>query len=458
MANTYERIYNAAPWCLKELLVSLEAWRRNRHRRYGDYAAVRRDNSFDHYRLPFEAHRALQLESLQALITTAKAKSPYYRYLPDCVHSLDDLGSIPVLTKSDVRQHTSDMITQGTSPNKLWKGITSGSTGTPLTFYVGKTGIRERFAIQDEYYAIYGCEYGTKRVRFGGSKIAPSDRPTPPFWIINRYDNQLQMSPYHMRPDRLALYVGKLNQFQPLYLTGYAHALYNLGKHLVEHGGLTVQIRAIFTDSEGTPPHYISIIEEGFNTQVHDVYGLGEVGWAAVQCPQGKYHILERTCIMEIVDDDGKPVPPKESGRIVVTDLTQTDVPYIRYDTGDMGTLSEEVGCACGWQTRILQGIDGRADDLLITPSGRRVGRLSHVTKPGRGIRESQIVQTAPDKVVIRVVPLPSFDSSSMEEVVAVARMMIGENIDITWETVDSIPRTNRHKFKHVLREFTPNA
>jgi phenylacetate-CoA ligase len=136
----------------------------------------------------------------------------------------------------------------------------------------------------------------------------------------------------------------------------------------------------------------------------------------------------------------------------VVTDLTQSAFPYVRYDSGDIGALSPSP-CGCGMQTRILRGIEGRSDDLIITPRGRKVGRLSHVTKPGRGIQESQIVQTHVDRVVIRVVPAPDFDPTSMHDVVRVAHDLLGEEMRVDWEVVDRIPRTSRHKFKHVVRE-----
>ncbi len=453
--STYEQIYNAAPWPMKELLVALEAYRRSRYRRYGDAAAVRAAFRFSHYqRLSLEQIRAEQLGRLRALVKAAREGTEYYKTLPEVIDSLDDLADLPILTKADLRSCSALMIAQGTPPKHLWSGLTSGSTGTPLRLYVGREGIRARFAIQDEYYALFGCHYGDRRARFGGSKIKLTEQREPPFWIMNRFDHQLQMSPYHMFPDVLPLYVQQLNEFKPIYLTGYAHALYILGEHIASAGGLKTTIRAVFTDSEGVPPHFIPIIEMGFGAPVYDVYGLGEVGWVAVQCTQKRYHLLERSCITEIVDDDGRPVPDGEPGRILVTDLTQSAVPYIRYDTGDIGRLSNSAVCPCGWNTRILEGIDGRADDLLITPSGRKVGRLSHVSKPGRGILESQIVQTAPDRVIIRVVPLPDFDAASMEDVVATARHLIGEDVTIAWEVVDSIPRTNRHKFKHVVREF----
>lgn len=454
MASTYEQIYNASPWALKEVLVYMEAWRRSRYRRYGDYSLVRNSHNFSYYSRLLHEHQSIQIETLNIVLRRAREKTEFYTYLPGGLRGISDLQNLPLVTKQQLQQQMQQLIASDSNPKHLWNGLTSGSTGTPLRFYVGREGIRARFAIQDEYYSFFGCHYTQRRVRFGGSKIAPADREYPPFWVMNHYDNQLQMSPYHLSRNNMPSYIEKLCEFKPKYITGYAHAIYNLCEYLLEGEKAPSSIQAVFTDSEGISPNQVAVIEEALGVPVYDVYGLGEVGWVAVQCKQKKYHVLERTCILEIVDDNGYPVPDGESGHIVITDLTQSAVPYIRYDTGDIGRFSTH-NCNCGWQTRILDSIEGRSDEMIITPSGRKIGRLSHVTKPAKGILESQIVQLEPARVVIRVVPLATFDPASMEDVVEVAHSLIGNEVEVSWETVTSIPRTNMHKFKHVVREFT---
>jgi len=455
MTSWQQALYDRSPWLIKELLVGAEARRRNRYRRYGDYQQVLREHSLERYQqLSANEIRAEQLERLRETITAARLHTEFYRKrLPTTVNSLDDLREIPILKKSDIRENLALMIARDYNRRHLWAGQTSGSTGTPLRFLVGREGIRARTAIQDNYYASKGCHYGERRARFGGSRIVLADRSRPPFWIYNRVDNQLQMSVYHMAPTTLGLYIEELNVFGPKYITGYAHALYILGQHLCDNGGLNINLHAIFLDSEGIPEYFMPVIEQGFGTRVYKTYGIGETGLIALQASDGRYHVLELSCVLEVVNEQGQPLPYGETGRLIVTDLTQTAVPYIRYDTGDIGSLSAPI-LGTDMNTSILDSIEGRSDDFVLTPRGRCVGRLSYVTKPGRGILESQIVQTSRDRVVIRVVPTPNFDPTSMEEVIAVARSVLGSDMIIEWELVESIPRTSRHKFKHVVREF----
>jgi phenylacetate-CoA ligase len=456
MRSWNQLLYDRAPWAIRELLVALEARRRNRYRRWGDYEACKRAHRFEQYALLTPAEqREVQALRLARLLAEARSRSGFYRQrIPEACSGVSALGDVPVLTKADVREHAQRIVDPGYPEGHLWRGVTSGSTGTPLHFQVGREGIRARTAVQDNYYESRGCRYGEPRVRFGGSRIVPADVRTPPFWIYNRPDNQLQMSAYHIDRQSLPHYVRKLEEFGPRYVTGYAHAIYQVGRCLDEAGGLGSPPRALFTDSEGLPPEYREVVERGFRAPSYDVYGLGEVGWVAVQCRQYRYHVLDLTCVLEVVDEAGRQLPPGAPGRLVVTDLTQSAFPYIRYDTGDVGSLAPEA-CDCGMQSRVLERIEGRSDDLILTPGGRSVGRLSHVTKPGRGILESQIAQTGPDRVVIRVVPAPGFDPGSMEDVLRVAHALLGEDMRVDWELVESIPRTKLHKFKHVVREFT---
>jgi phenylacetate-CoA ligase len=287
----------------------------------------------------------------------------------------------------------------------------------------------------------------------GGSKIKPADDTEPPFWVINKPDNQLQVSPYHLTEDSFPYYRDKLNTFAPIYLSGYAHALYNLALLYRKHGGRTYTPKAIFLDSEGVPPKYKNIIENIFDAPTVENYGLGEVGLIAVEYPDHQLRVLDLSVWLEVVDENGNSLPDGESGRLIVTDLAQNAVPIIRYDTGDIGSIvrGENKG---EWSGTILKSIVGRSDDIIVTPKGRRIGRLSHVTKPGHGIIESQIAHVSPTEIVIRVVPASDFDEKSMVDVVHTAEVLLGTDMKVTWKTVDKIPRTNRHKFKHVVREF----
>jgi len=196
-----------------------------------------------------------------------------------------------------------------------------------------------------------------------------------PYWILNRTDNELQMSLPHLDGSTLAEYVRMLEQFQPRYVCGSAPGLHRVARYLCEGGGGRWKPRAVFTEGALGSPESRAMIEEGFGTSCYGLIGRGEIGWIAVECRAHRAHILELSCIVEILDASGCQVLRGKSGRIVVTDLTQTAFPYLRYDTSETGAVSTN-GCDCGLRTRVLEKIETRLEDLG-TRGGTRQEELS---------------------------------------------------------------------------------
>ncbi len=95
-----------------------------------------------------------------------------------------------------------------------------------------------------------------------------------------------------------------------------------------------------------------------------------------------------------------------------MTGLSNRATPLIRYRIGDIGTRRKGP-CPCGRGGDAFLSVDGRVEDYVVTPDGRIVGRLDHVFKDLNDIAEAQIVQTAKDRIVVSVVPLPGYSEAS---------------------------------------------
>jgi phenylacetate-CoA ligase len=108
--------------------------------------------------------------------------------------------------------------------------------------------------------------------------------------------------------------------------------------------------------------------------RVFDHHGMTEVGPVTFECPvrPGVLHVLENAHFAEIVDPlTDRPVPPGETGELVLTTLARTGSPVLRYRTGDLvvaepRSLTDEP-CACGRHELALRGgILGRTDDMMV--------------------------------------------------------------------------------------------
>lgn len=447
-----QSIYNASPLMFKKLMLNLEAIRRNHSRRYGNYKALKKEYRFEYYSTPYRFRLDQQNEAIKGILADTIKHVPYYYSFKKEVNG-QTFGQLPVVTKNTLRKNSALFFHTKKSKRAFWAGKTSGSTGTPLQYYVEKSGIRKKYAILDNYYELFSCYYKEPRARIGGAKILDQTKNKPPYWLLNKVDNQLQLSAYHLNDNTALDYIKKLVAFSPEYITGYATSIYYLAKYFRQHNVVPMKLKAIFTDSEGITLTQRLMIEDVFGCPAVGDYGMAEIGLIAVLCREKEYHILDRSVKVEILDENDETLRRSETGRIIVTDLKQNGFPYIRYDTGDMGSIVLK-SCDCGWEGLILKSIDGRRDEMIITPSGKKLTRLSYVIKPGKGIKESQIAQVSPDTIIIRVVPDEDFDPSSLKLVEKEIKEIIGNDMGYSFEMVEHIKRTNNHKFRYVVKEF----
>ncbi|HEY1364019.1 MAG TPA: phenylacetate--CoA ligase [Xanthobacteraceae bacterium] len=101
-----------------------------------------------------------------------------------------------------------------------------------------------------------------------------------------------------------------------------------------------------------------------------DVYGLSEILGPGVACEchvaRSGLHGWEDHFLFEIVDPDTlQPLPPGETGELVITTLSKEALPMIRYRTRDITRL-ETGPCACGRSHVRIMRVSGRDDDMLI--------------------------------------------------------------------------------------------
>ena len=125
-------------------------------------------------------------------------------------------------------------------------------------------------------------------------------------------------------------------------------------------------------------------------------------------------------------------------------------MPLIRYEIGDIGSLTDDK-CQCGCRYTILKSVEGRIDDVIITEDGKKIGRLDHIFKGIKGIREGQIIQLSVNKFKLKLVK--DSGSLNLDEKLLVANLKnrVGEHVDVSVEYVSKIQRTSRGKFKGVI-------
>ena len=174
----------------------------------------------------------------------------------------------------------------------------------------------------------------------------------------------------------LADLVAALQHFQPHVLSGYPSMVALLAAEQ-RAGRLCISPRAINTHSELRAEEMTRAIRDAWGVEPTNAYALTETGLAAWSCPEANaLHACEDSCILESVDDRGRPVPAGQAGsRLLVTSLLNHTQPVIRLEVSDQITFAREP-CACGRTLRVIEVLHGRADDILDLP-GTTGGRVA---------------------------------------------------------------------------------
>jgi phenylacetate-coenzyme A ligase PaaK-like adenylate-forming protein len=193
-----------------------------------------------------------------------------------------------------------------------------------------------------------------------------------------------------------------LDRHQPELLSGYPSILSLLAVEQLE-GRLHITPAVVCTTSEVRTPEMAARIRAAWNVEPFNCLGLTETGIAAVDCAAHEgLHIFEDSCIFEVVDDRGRPVPPGRPGdKVLVTNLDNRAQPFIRFEVTDLVTVTD-APCACGRTFRRITAIEGRSDDILELPAATGDGTVRvhpiHLRSPLAAmpaVAQYQIVQQA---------------------------------------------------------------
>jgi phenylacetate-CoA ligase len=218
-------------------------------------------------------------------------------------------------------------------------------------------------------------------------------------------------------------------------------------------------VKAVFVTGEVLWPHQRELISETMNCPVADGYGGRDSGFIAHECPQGGMHILSDAVIVEVVDPQGRPLPPGESGEIVVTDLYSHEVPFIRYATGDRGVLSSS-RCRCGRALPLLEKLEGRMMEFFVTRDGRTIpgGSIFYAFYGIDGVEQFRVFQKTVDRFHIQIVPGPAYSKDSESRIREGVVRRMRAPVDITFEYLQSFPMERTGKFRCIVSEVSSAA
>ncbi len=423
--------------------------------RYGAETDSRADEALRTERRPAEENDAVQADRLRDVLRRAVERVPYYRevWRRRRAQGYDPsrLADWPILEKEQLRASPERFLADDVDRRELIAEHTSGTTGTPLHLWWDRAATQRHYALfEARWRRWYGVSRFDRWAMLGGRLVASMAQTRPPFWVWNAPMRQLYMSSYHLSPELTPYYLDALKRYEIRYLWGYTSSLYSLAQDVLRLGLDRVPMTVAVTNAEPLYDFQRAAIAEAFHCPVRETYGMSELVACAGECERGRLHLWPETGVVEVLED-ARPLEPGVVGDLICTGLLNDAMPLIRYRVGDRGSrVAGSMPCACGRTLPMLGGIEGRLDDVLLTPDGRRIGRLDTVFKADWPIREAQIIQDRPDEVRLRFVPTTDFSEASGAGICRELQSRL-HGLRVILEPVDRIERTANGKFRAVV-------
>jgi phenylacetate-CoA ligase len=419
-----------------------------RHLRYLEYSPRR----------PLEVVRANQWRRLRKLLHHAADHVPYYRHrlreagidVQD-IRTWDDFAAIPLLTKDDIRAHRSRMVADNIPPDSLHTKKTSGSTGVSLELVVDDESMQWKRACTVRHDQWTGWRLGERvGAVWGNPEYKKSWRGYVRNALLERFT---YLDTLKMDEVAMATFYYQIRRRKPTLLYGHAHSLYLFARYLKKTGKDDIRPKGIISTAMMLHDFERRLIEEVFAAPVTNRYGCEEVSLIACECrAHNGLHLNLDTVVVEFIRD-GRPAAPGEAGAIVVTDLTNRAMPFIRYKVGDVGVPSGRT-CYCGCTYPLMESVEGRIADYVLTPEGEFISGISlteNFAMHLSGVKQMQIVQERLDHLVLRLVQGDDFTDGVLTRIAELVSQRFGTRMGHAVEFVEAIEQESSGKYRFCI-------
>jgi len=399
-----------------------------------------------------------QKEKLKEVLSTSKETVPYFgEVIKDS--NPDNINSIPILTKEIIRKNTKRMFNPELPRRNLIKYSSSGTTGEPIVLFLERSTVGYYHAAQWRGFSWYGVELGARGLKIWGVPINLKSKIIEN--LKDRITKRLRISAFDMEKLKVKKIWDKILKFKPEYMYGYASALYLFSCLLEENNleGKELGLKLIVSTAEVLYEFQREKLKKFFECPVADEYGACEGGIIAFECPRGSMHITSENVYIEVVDENNVPKGPSEEGKIIVTSLRNFGFPIIRYELGDVGVLSERV-CSCGINLPLLEKINGRTSDFVLTTSGKKIHSefFSYLNRElitrGYVLKEFKIVQKKKNELIVYLLKDENMNKKVKHFISSMIKKYIDPSMTVKFEHVEKIDLEKSGKKRYFINEI----
>lgn len=385
-----------------------------------------------------------QNEQLRNLIKHAYENVPYYHNLfirhrlrPEDIKTIHDLCKLPVLTKDNVRNYLNQLRAANLKTRDIIKLSTSGTTGKPLMFYYNRNN---EYLNHDPFVWRFFSWAGHK----------PEDiRANLTSWIMQKNDyyrynpirNLLILSGYKLNRENAKIYAEALRRYNVKYIEAYPSAIENLVRFLKEQNiDRPVALEAIFTRSEYLNDWQRNMIESYWECKCFDWYGMEERVIMGCECEKHEgLHLCSDFGVTEFLDDSAY-----GHKKIIATSLVNYAMPFIRYDTEDLGALLNKK-CSCNRVFPLFNLSGGRKRNFALAKDNSYISMVNiDIPSVSDNVFQFQFMQEHKGRLILCIVKRNTFTQKDLTNIQKKLDDKFGSNMDIAINFTDAIKQNGR--------------
>ena len=384
--------------------------------------------------------------------------NPFYKNLVGKTEAKawDDL---PVLKKSDLQKPLEKRLSKGFKMKDVYVNKTSGSSGDPFVFAKDKFAHAMTWAVIQDRFGWFGLNFNTsKQARFYG---IPLDRRG---YLKERLKDSLskrfRFSVFDLSEKAFESCLTKFQNTSFDYINGYTSAIVQFAKFLNKKQlilkELCPSLKACIVTSEMLFEYDKNLMQQQFGVPIINEYGALERDVIAGEHPSGYWQVNSETLFLEILDDNDQALPRGKEGRVVITSLFNKANPFIRYDIGDIASLSENSTI----KEPILKSLIGRANDLIHLPSGKTAAGLTfyYVTKSiiedSGNVKEFTVTQNTLHHFIIHYTSEIELSEAEKNVISKEINKYLEDGLEVEFVRCLHIPRSKSGK----LKQFTSSV
>lgn len=400
---------------------------------------------------------SMKLEKFKLLVDHCYKNVPFYtkhmdqiKITPRDINSLDMLKHFPIITKEIIQENYKSFIPINLHEIKGVKTKQTGGTTGNILFNRNDTNTRSStWATFKRFYDWMGVKERDKTlILMGGHVIGNNLKDKIKTYINDKLNNFISFNPYDTSDKNIDSIINALKKEKFILIRSYSQFLFSIAQKLKSQG-VNLNVKAITTTAEPLTQIHRKLFKEVFNAESFDQYGCGEIGGIAYECKEHNgLHVSEERVILEV----------NNKNELIITDLDNFAMPFIRYWNADEAFLSDRK-CPCGNKSQIIDAVKGRTCDYIIGTNNKFLHWAyfwhlffdSEIAKT-KNLKKFQIIQENQTSLLIRLV----CDRLSLEEMNTLKENIIARtgNIDIKFSYEKNIENSISGKYRPVINKL----